>query len=343
MYALDNEVIEPRKGVILNVLPNSIISLQSFNDAILSATYLLNNEYTQNFATQVDVHSEILQTADSIMQQVNAKVGDDEIIAQLNLAIENGQGIVNLKGNQVTIDSDYFKLYSDGSIQCENADMKDATMTNANIVNGDINITSDATTSHFHLGLTGFNCYTDIYPNGYTFDNEDNGVLYKVQEIGYNNTNDIAIFIKTSDDYSSQLAGGYLRFLDDNNFANINIDGYTGDIHAEGTIDSINGICQGSREEIKKNFEKFDNALDIIKNVDIYKYHLKEQNDDEKKHIGFVIGNKYKYSEAITTQNNDGVDLYSFVSVCCQAIQEQQTQIEKLTKRIEALERESDK
>ena len=76
----------------------------------------------------------------------------------------------------------------------------------------------------------------------------------------------------------------------------------------------------------------------IIKNIDIYKYHLKGQDDKEKKHIGFVIGDKFNYSKEITSENNDGADLYSFISVCCKAIQEQQEQIKKLEKRIQELE-----
>lgn len=49
--------------------------------------------------------------------EIEAKVSQDDIIASLNLAIEDEQGIVRLTGNQVIIDSDYFKLNADGSIQ----------------------------------------------------------------------------------------------------------------------------------------------------------------------------------------------------------------------------------
>lgn len=49
--------------------------------------------------------------------EIEAKVSQDDIIASLNLAIEDEQGIVRLTGNQVIIDSDYFKLNADGTIQ----------------------------------------------------------------------------------------------------------------------------------------------------------------------------------------------------------------------------------
>ena len=92
-----------------------------------------------------------------------------------------------------------------------------------------------------------------------------------------------------------------------------------------------------SLAEKKKNFKKFENGLDVIKNTDIYKYNLKNEDNKKKKHIGFVIGNDFNYSKEITTENNDGAELYSFISVCCQAIKEQQEQIEQMKKEIKEL------
>ena len=96
-------------------------------------------------------------------------------------------------------------------------------------------------------------------------------------------------------------------------------------------------VTQTSKKEEKKNFEKFENALNIIKDIDIYKYNLKEEQDGNKKHIGFVIGNEYNYSEEVTSKDNDGVDIYSFVSLCCQAIKEQQEEIDLLKEEIRLL------
>ena len=96
-------------------------------------------------------------------------------------------------------------------------------------------------------------------------------------------------------------------------------------------------LAQTSLESQKKNFEKYQNALETLKNIEIYKYNLKSEEDGTKKHIGFVIGDNYNYSKEVTSKNNDGVDIYSFVSLCCKAIQEQQTQIEELQKEIKEL------
>lgn len=110
----------------------------------------------------------------------------------------------------------------------------------------------------------------------------------------------------------------------------IELDGWSGGVICE-------YVEQTSLAEKKKNIEKLNNGLDIIKNIDIYKYHLINQDEGDKKHIGFVIGDKYKYAKEITSNDNNGVDTYSFVSVCCKAIQEQQEQIEKMQDEINSL------
>lgn len=87
-------------------------------------------------------------------------------------------------------------------------------------------------------------------------------------------------------------------------------------------------LTQTSKAEEKKDFEKYEGALKELENIDIYKYRMK--NEDGKKHIGFVIGDDFKYSQEVTSKDNDGVDIYSFVSMCCQAIKELNEEIKKL-------------
>ena len=92
-------------------------------------------------------------------------------------------------------------------------------------------------------------------------------------------------------------------------------------------------LSQTSVENEKKNFEKLENGLEIVKATDIYKYNLKSQEDTDKKHIGFVIGENFNYASEITAERDGqeiGVDTYSMISVAYKAIQEQQEEIEKL-------------
>lgn len=101
----------------------------------------------------------------------------------------------------------------------------------------------------------------------------------------------------------------------------------------EGAITCVS-LTQTSKEENKKNFEKLKNAKEILKSTDIYKYNFIEDEDTAKKHIGLVIGDKFNYSEDITAPNNDGVDIYSMLSVLWQVVKEQQEEIDKLKEEI---------
>lgn len=118
--------------------------------------------------------------------------------------------------------------------------------------------------------------------------------------------------------------GGHITLTNSSGTTTINCNGTTGVI----TCTSVNP----SLEENKKNIEKFDKGLQIVKNTDIYRFNYKYEDDDIKRHIGFVIGDKYNYSKEITSQENDGAELYSMVSVLWKAVQEQQEEIEELRK-----------
>ena len=90
-----------------------------------------------------------------------------------------------------------------------------------------------------------------------------------------------------------------------------------------------------SLKEMKKNIKELENGLTEVLSTKIYSYNLKDESDDDKKHIGFIIGDDYSYSEKITSKKNDGANLYSMISVAFKAIQEQQEQIEKILKELE--------
>ena len=105
----------------------------------------------------------------------------------------------------------------------------------------------------------------------------------------------------------------------------INQNGSTGNI-------TCVSLTQTSSADKKKNFEKLEDALDIVKDVDIYMYNFKFEKDTDKKHVGFIIGDNFKYRKEITSQKNDSAELYSMVSVLWKAVQEQQKEIEELKK-----------
>lgn len=108
----------------------------------------------------------------------------------------------------------------------------------------------------------------------------------------------------------------------------VSIDGVNGNVYATGSL------TQGSSCNLKKNFEKIEDVMEIIENTDIYKYNLISEDDNCKKHYGIVIGDDYNYSQEYTSKNNDGIELYSMLSICFQAIKQLNQRIESLEKEI---------
>lgn len=89
------------------------IDTVDINEPNMNITYVRDTQ----ISNYVEEHiSQIIVNEEGIVAEVNKKVDDEEIIAKLNLAIEDEQGIIEMKGNQVIIDSDYFKLSADGKI-----------------------------------------------------------------------------------------------------------------------------------------------------------------------------------------------------------------------------------
>lgn len=123
--------------------------------------------------------------------------------------------------------------------------------------------------------------------------------------------------------------------------------------HAWGCV--IKGQCiatefiPSSLKENKKNFERFEDGLSIVDDIDFYKYNLIDEKNNHKKHIGFVIGDDFKYSHELTGVDKEekeiGADVYSMASVSLQCIKqlkgiikEQQEQINQLKERVNILE-----
>lgn len=122
-----------------------------------------------------------------------------------------------------------------------------------------------------------------------------------------------------------------------------------GHLTARKSLDCPEGYVTGidfinvSTEETKKNIKKFNkNAIEIIENTDIYEFNYKTEKDENKKHVGFVIGEGYNYTKEITAEKDKkevGADIYSMISIAYKAIQEQQEQITNLKKVVSKLYR----
>lgn len=212
------------------------------------------------------------------------------------------------------------------------------------VLNGkDINLTGDNTI------ITSNNFNVDKYGNM-----SCNGAVMNDVKINSGNLNLIGTettpTIEITDYSNNSLEMYSSSFVMDYDYLNTRVTNYIqkGGYYVEGDGSSTtvwyNGIetptlTQTSLEESKKNFEKLqDNALDILRTIDIYKYNLKNEQDTDKKHIGFVIGDNYNYSKEVTSLDNKGVDNYSFTSLCCKAIQELSRKVEELENKLKEKE-----
>lgn len=303
-----------QKADEVNISVDKKLSNYSTTTQMNSAINVKANEITSNvgttYATKGELNttkSEIKQTTDSISSTVSKKVGNDEIISKINQSAE----AVGIKADKIELSAnDVLNLLAGNTIN----------LSSKNIV-----ISSDALTikKDGTMILKGAGSATDIFRVQKT---SDSSVFSYIQPIGagyVNGSSDKSIYIFVGDTSSS-----------------VDITDINGNTYISGRGIRTPSVTQTSIEKDKKNFETLDNGLEIIKNTDIYKYNLKSQKDTDKKHIGFVIGDNYNYSQEITSQDNDGVDTYSMISVAYKAIQELAQQNEQLQNEIKELKGE---
>lgn len=94
--------------------------------------YAIVNDYTDIFATKVELNSSIEQTSNNIMLAVNGSLDtlDEQLSAKIELKVDTenliseinaSADVINLTGNRIIIDSENFKVTEDGTITANNA------------------------------------------------------------------------------------------------------------------------------------------------------------------------------------------------------------------------------
>lgn len=353
-YELYNEVIEelPDIGPII-IESNSTISIIGEN-GIIEALYLLENDYTDIFATKYEVTSEINIKAGEIEEKVSGVADEDGNVtaASIILSINKDQSSasieadkinleandvinaiagseINLTSKNININSDNFKVNDEGHVTASSMDITGGSIDlttqvgNIQIAKGTGLITMD--------GTSGDNNFHGMYNVGGMYYQMNNSYRFRVAAAS--NTPWFALYNSSGNRVVHGLvesSAGKFFVRNSSGQDTIELEGSSGTI-------TCYRVIQGSKASIKKDFEKFNNALDIINKIDIYKYHFKNEDKKDQKHIGFVIGENYNYPKE-ATEKNEGVDLYAFISICCKAIQEQQEQINELKERLNKLE-----
>ena len=301
------QVLE-EKYPIFTFKNDTYLYIRDYPDIDMYCKYVIDSDYIETFATQgnlenavVELDSEIKQTASEINLEVSKKVGNDEIISKINQTPES----VTIDASKINING---TVSANGNFKVDrNGNME---CNNAKFNGGNIELIS--------LGGVQALRY---------FANKSKDTKY----MSYMTEDVIAINNGTA---HTEMAC---------------IDGPSIDVYVEnesGTHILHTGITtpvltQTSLESIKKNFEEVKDATSIVKNAEIYKYNFKTEEDTDKKHYGFVIGENYNTPDEVISKTGNGIDTYSMCSILWKAVQEQQEHIELLQEEINKLKGEN--
>ena len=325
IYATKNEmnsaITQTAQSIELSVNQKltGYATTQEMNSAIQQTAQSITSSVSANYATKdnledevTELNSTITQTASSINSTVSQKVGKNEVISSINQSAEavqiNANKIsldgkqIDLTGDNISIKSSNFSVDKNGNMECNNAQMNNITINGGTI---DLSESRAGGTVRFRITSPTSQSYMTSEAS------------YYGQECA------VGIYGNGGGFIECKKSGG--------TSTDINYNGIT-----------TPKLTQTSLESIKKNISKFDkNATDIINNSDIYEYNLKSDKDEDKKMIGFIIGDKYKTPDEVIDKNGQAVSLYSAIGILWRGFQERQAKIDKLEERVEQLEKEA--
>lgn len=363
-YELDTPIEEDYGSLVIsNRDGTNTYVFTPYYSVKLDIDYVIKNALTDLYATKVEVNSKITQTRDSINLEVSRKVDTDDVVSTINQSADQ----ITITGNRFVVDSDNFSLTNDGTMTCEDGNFNGTINSEAGKIGGfsinNVSLYSDIKDKYTYTA-EDYTTLRTLISSG-NDPTEEELDKYDIDKNGLLDEWDLVMLQWKITNYSSTEGSFSLSTDDANNSIVFDGDGTeeikttigisrltsnwitgtvirTVPIGTNETVIDSNGIStpivtQTSLATRKKNFELFDNALDVVEKVDIYKYNLISESDFDKKHIGVVIGDDFNYSTQITSNDNKGIDLYSMISVCFAAIKEQQVQIDELEKEIESL------
>lgn len=348
-----------------NVYTTQFPTRLEMKSAIKQTSTDITTTVSEIYETKTDAnskYSQITQTTDNISTQVSKKVGNDEIISRINQSAEavsiNANKIdltannifniisgneLNLTSKNIAIKSTNFNVDKNGNLTAKNGSFSgEITSSSIDNGNGDFKVTDsgEVTCKRLHVitqrSSTSNSFYITNTSDGKTikftgaqieFTGSDGsttlariGVFSNAEE-GYLNVKGPVIcnsIQATSSTYTNTMAN------------DLDVDGK---VYAKSFVNS-------SKESLKKNIKKCpENILEVVKNSEIYQFNYKTEEDTDKKHLGFIIGDlegKYNTPEQVISQDKNGIDTYDMISMLWKAFQEY---VEKTDKKIEELEK----
>lgn len=319
------------------------ITIKNYS-AEINIKYATKSDYTDIFATKVEMNSSIELNNEQINIELSKKTDNDKIIAAINMSTEKEEDgsqmqlqadKINLNG--VVTANGRFKILEDGSMETVNGKFL------GNIQAGSKIEGSTIIGSSIQAGD-----FDDFTVN-------DNGVvrcknLYMLDDSSGQSTK-FAIYSENQDrrinfSHSSIRFGKYSTNVGSTlELSNL---GESGHIWCNGTVEAKK-YSNISRVEEKENIFKLKEnsknrkiirkAIEIIEDADICEYNFKEYSNTS---IGLIIGDGYNTPEEVLSEEKKGIDIYSMVSLSWKAIQElleiinkQKQEIKEIKERVE--------
>ena len=131
-YILPEEEVIDYGPLFINLHEGVNTLYMNYYTPTIYLKYAIVNDYTDIFATKVELNSSIEQTSNNIMLAVNGSLDtlDEQLSAKIELKVDTenliseinaSADVINLTGNRIIIDSENFKVTEDGTITANNA------------------------------------------------------------------------------------------------------------------------------------------------------------------------------------------------------------------------------
>ena len=310
------------------------ITIKNYS-ATISAKFAIQNDYTDIFATKVEMSSSITQTAEEINLEVRKKVDQDEIISTINQSAEKIQinaNKINLNGS-ITANGN-FKIDTEGNMQCKDATMEDSYMNNITVRSMRAEDNSFYFKSNGKMYAKSIEIEADYSNSGiFVINNAEtsNQLRCTPSLLKITDTSGFGVISFSAENTTSEHKGfGYIM-------GTLQIKGPSAAITCDGNVyanEFINLSKKEKKENIRKLKETKNEFVNIIKNIDICEYNLKGK---KYKQLGVVIGEGYNTPDEILSENKEGVNLYGMTSFLYKGFQEYIEEQELKNKNLEEI------
>lgn len=314
-------------------------------------------ETKSDYKTSSKTDKEVSFIVDKQKGEINAKVSQDDIIASLNVAVEDGQGIVNLVGNSVTIDSDYFKLDENGNIEATSGTFGGTINTNEDLtVGNNAYIGQNQSTSSLDRKYLYFSDDSYIQRTRLPQGSEMIGIFGQSVNLQVPNGNSSLSLSESSLNYSGEKsrisAGDYSAYISysetDDNSSTVWVDDAARLLSQNSSQNSYfyvkpNSINASRQITISSDIRKKKNIKDInVDWIDELKIKEFEYKDSDGKQIGLIAQDYVDkdYSKYFLDQDSEGYYSITYGNITnglIQYCQELKQEINELKQEIKSL------